>query len=544
MNLGLVSAAQQLNGTDGGVSSDLERELAQYRDDPAQYIEDKLGWQPWAGIDGSAGQVEILDAYVQAIRQQADRDAWEAGADPATLDHWQPGQVIRNRIRIEAGHTVGKTKLASGIVNHFFDCFPPAIVYTFAPTWEQIHDLLWKEIKADRTGKGLPGRVLDLALDRSPNHFAKGRATNNAHGTGTERIQGQHGKYLLFVLDEAEGISDFVYDAIESMASGGTVVVLMLANPRTRTSRFHKQAARPDTVSFRLSCINHPNVVAGREVVPGAVRREYVETMAVEHCTIVEQHNDDDHTFELPWQPGVIYQPDSEYLFRVLGIAPANLADNTFVPVGRYEAALQREVPFGDPTRARFGVDVARFGNDLGTLYIKQGGRVWCAVRFSKLDSTEYTQRIKREALALPRSVVSLHVRVDAGGGWGSGLIDNLKRDRELRDRFSDFHVMEVHFNGTPRDGSAYADTATEMYGVMADVLQAVRIERAPNELEADLCERTYEWVTHKGVAVKRLTPKEKFRKEHGRSPDDGDGFCLAVGPDHLFRGPMRLTVI
>ena len=54
-------------------------------------------------------------------------------------------------------------------------------VYSFAPTWEQIHDLLWKEIGADREGKGLPGRVLDTCeIKLRKNHFAKGRATNNA----------------------------------------------------------------------------------------------------------------------------------------------------------------------------------------------------------------------------------------------------------------------------------------------------------------------------------------------------------------------------
>ena len=61
-----------------------------------------------------------------------------------------------------------------------------------------------------RAGKGPPGRILDLALDRRPDHFAKGRATNNAGGAGAERVQGQHGKYLMFVFDEAEGIADYV----------------------------------------------------------------------------------------------------------------------------------------------------------------------------------------------------------------------------------------------------------------------------------------------------------------------------------------------
>src|SRR5262249_17972466 len=147
----------------------------------------------------------------------------------------------------------------------------------FAPSFEQIHDLLFKEIKSQRRGKGLPGQIFDLELRAGDEHFIKGRATNNDQGKGTERVQGQHGRYNLYVLDEAEGVADFVFDAIRSMTSGGISIVVMLANPRTRSSRFYKMGAEPQVRSFRMSCLHHPNVVAGREVVPGAVRRQYVQ---------------------------------------------------------------------------------------------------------------------------------------------------------------------------------------------------------------------------------------------------------------------------
>jgi hypothetical protein len=493
----------------------------EYQYAPAAYIKDKLGWEPWAGEGDAPGQIEVLDAYAAALRQQ----------------HEQPDTPAQNRIRIEAGHTVGKTKLASGIVNHFFDNFAPSIIYTFAPTWEQIHDLLWKEIKSDRRGKGLPGRILDLGLELSDNHFAKGRATSNAGGQGTERAQGQHGKYLMFVLDEAEGIDEYVWDAVESMTSGGISIVLMLANPRTRISQFHKAASDDRVVSFRISCLQHPNVIHNREIVPGAVKRAYVDGMLKKHCEVVQTHNDDAHTFELPWQPGIIYEPDSEFLFRVRGIAPANMADNTFVPVGRYEKATKRvSLPTGPV--ARMGVDVARYGKDRGTLYLRRGDNLRHIAYFAKQDTGAYARRIVDEARKLAASgVTSLHIRVDGGGGFGGGVIDRLNEDEGLRRLFADFRVLEVHFNGTPNDESAYADTATEMYAHAADALQVLAVQ-APEALEQDLCERTYKWVKLHGVDVKKLTPKEEFKKEFKRSPDDGDGAALAAAPDYLW--PMK----
>src|SRR5689334_14562557 len=91
------------------------------RFDPRAYIINRLGWEPWAGDGRHPGQQEILDAYVLALRQQHERRDYEAGLKSAEqLEYWQPGQVILYRLRIEAGHTVGKTKLASGLVNHFF----------------------------------------------------------------------------------------------------------------------------------------------------------------------------------------------------------------------------------------------------------------------------------------------------------------------------------------------------------------------------------------------------------------------------------------
>ena len=246
-----------------------ERNLAQFTYDPIDYVETILGYIPYAGMNGEAGQAEILNDYAHCIKQQHERYDYQngiIGADDLTV--WEPGQVIKNTLSIDAGHNLGKTFTLALMVNHFIDCFTPSIIYSYAPKKEQIKDLLWKEIKTQRQDKGLQGRILELRLDIAANHFAKGVATDNSHGTGTEKAQGQHGKYLMFVIDEAEGVPAFVYDAIESMTSGGVAnIVIVARNPRTRTCRAHKIRSKSTTKTYRLSCLNHPNVVTGREVV-------------------------------------------------------------------------------------------------------------------------------------------------------------------------------------------------------------------------------------------------------------------------------------
>ena len=514
--------------------------FSQYRFDPIRYIIDKLGWHPWAGDDDHPGQVEVLQAYELALRQLHERYDYEQGTLTAEqLRYWQPEQVIKSRIRVEAGHTIGKTMVASGIFSHFFDTCPPAIIYSFAPSYEQINDLLWKEIRTARRSADLPGRVLEVPeLKLGGNHFAKGRATNDSHGRGTERVQGQHGKYLMFIIDEAEGVADFVFDAIESMTSGGIAIVLMLANPRTRNSRFYKQRVREDVTNFRISCVWHPNVLADREVVPGAVRRDYVENMVHDHCEIVPAHDADQHTFELPWRPGTVYKPDAECMFRVLGIPPANLAERAFVTTGRFELACRREPVSMEPEVARIGVDAARYGTDAGTIYCRHNGRIWRHAAIQGQDSNAY-----RDSLYIlfgqlqTAGVKRLDLRVDGGGGFASGIIDPLKRDITFKAMFETIRLVEANFGGVPRDGSKYADLAAEMYAETAETLAGYTVRNPPPLLEEDLTDRLYTFVNKAGLTVRKLEDKDIFRKRHGgRSPDDGDGFVLAAAPDHIFR--------
>ena len=526
--------------------------FAEYRFEPAKYITDKLGWQAWDGDNDHPGQVQILDAYVLALRQQHERRDFEDGKiKEDELQYWHPGDVIQNRIRIEAGHNTGKTKIASGLVSHFFDSFP-SIILTFAPTWEQIKDLLWKEIKTDRDGKSLPGKVLDTCeIKHSANHFAKGRATNNSNGQGTERIHGQHHPYLMFVLDEAEGVDDYVFDAIDSMASGGIAIILLLANPRTRTSRFYRAKDESNVINFRISCLDHPNVRDGRETIPGAVTRHYVEGMLDKHCEVVEEHDPDEYTFTIDFAvthqrirrpAGTIFRPNPVFLYRVRGVPPPNVADKTLVPVGRYEAACKREPVDADATRAYMGIDVARFGLDYGTLYVKWNGRAWRAGQFFKQDTNDYRAKVKAVAKDLAaKGVKRLHIRVDGGGGFASGIVDPIKGDSEMTRLFEDFQVFEVHFNSDPKDKKSFDDAITEWTASAAESLKTLAVLNAPAQLLSDLCDREFKWVQRDDEDVKRLEKKVEFRKRRKpeRSPDDGDGFVLAVAGEGLFKKPV-----
>lgn len=537
-----------------------------YQFKPIEYIKKYLNWEPWGGENGKSGQLEIVEEYARILETLYEQRDYERGLiRTKDLKHYKVGTRVKNWIRVEAGHTVGKTKLASGLVSHFFDCFAPSIVYCFAPTQTQINDLLFKEIRSDRrANKELPGRVLETPMVKhKENHFIKGKATKNSQ---TESVQGQHEEHQMFILDEAEGIDDFVWDAVESMTGGGIAVVIMLANPRTRTSKFAKMGSASYVKTFRLSCIDHPNVVHGKEIVPNAVRRGYVTGMIDKHCSVVKKHDHDKFTFSVPWNEGIIYLPNNEFLYRVLGIAPMNSSADTFSPVGRFEVACERLKPIQAVTPnniARIGVDVARYGNDFGTVYVFRGDKVWRESAIYKQDGYEYYSIVKELITQLVADGVNIvSVRVDGGGGYGSTLIDNLNHDENLQNirtpNCNTCHgkvpmmyncykcalsltVLEVYFNGVPYDGSQFADIVTEMYYHAGESLKNIALIDPPLGLMGDLCERQFSYTKYHGVDVKKLVSKDMFKKKKKRSPDDGDGYCLAVAPDYVFEATVDI---
>lgn len=525
---------EMVNQTISEIRNNRDTKFHDYRFEPVRYIKDIHNGTPWAGVDGHPGQKEILDDYGLCLKAQWERKQLEN--DPNyPLTAYKPGERIKNWFRVEAGHGVGKTRMAAWIVSHFFDCFTPSIGYCYAPTFPQINDLLFKEIRADRIGRDdLPGKVLkrpEISTDDG-DHFVKGRATS---GAKTESIQGQHVPYHLFVLDEAEGLPALLWDAVKSMTTGGIVIVIMLANPRTRTSEFYRCASLPYVRSYRLSCLWFPNVYHGREIVPSGTGREYVEDMIDTHCVSVENHDADSFTFEVHWRPGRIYLPDGEFLFRVMGVAPLASSIDTFAPVGRYEAAIQRDnEPSG--TVATIGIDAARYGGDKGTIYCRQGDSVWLHDEIERQDGYEYYISVKRLIQELRgRGVVEIYVRVDGGGGYGSTVIDNLNHDDDLYTQLDEFIVSEVHFNGVPYDPELFADRATELYYHAGESLHVVTIGNHAPSLQDDLCYRRFKNVVKSGRDVKRLRSKEEFRAEQKRSPDHGDGYALAAAPQYIF---------
>ena len=505
-----------------------------FQTDPISFCEQVLGFAPWPGRNGQPGQRELFEDIAGSVKRQIEGD------DTAPIF-----------FRVESCHGVGKTYGAAALVNWFFTCFAPSEIQTTAPTAKQVERLLWKDIKKLRAGKSLPGRVLPTAsrMEMAADHYAEGFTASDSGGKGTERAQGTHAKNHLIILDEAEGVPAFFFSSVRAMLSGGQVMIcLMVANPKTRASEFHRQGKRAGVRNYRFSAHDFPNVLDDADTVPGGSSRKWVSGMIGEMCEVVHSHDEEKYTFSLPFEvaledgrshpPGTIFLPGDEYLFRVMGVPPLAGAERAFVAVGVYEAAQRRGVEPTQPDRlqCRIGVDAARYGSDKGKVYSRHLGRVSCKATLTKQDTDDYVEATKKAALlAVANGAISVHVRVDGTGGFGAGIVDGLLKEPSLRS-IPDFRVFEVHFASSASDGDKYDNIVTEMYAQANETLKGVCLESVPEHLVEDLTERLFIYVNRHGKTLKALEPKENFRKRHeDRSPDDGDAFVLCAAPDFMF---------
>ncbi|UWX64187.1 hypothetical protein [Deinococcus rubellus] len=504
-----------------------------------------LNIHPWAGRNGKRGQLELVQDIGASVRRQLAGD-----------------KAAPKIFRVDSAHGVGKTFIAAGLVNWFFDAFTPSTTISTAPSADQVELLLWKDIKSQRKGKQLPGRVLPGSprMVKSENHWAIGRTTSDAGGQGTARAQGQHAKYMFFVVDEAEGVPAYQYDAINAMMTGGVVLIwLLIANPMTRTSAFHKLGKQPGVQNYVFSLLDFPNVVEGVDVVPGGTTRTWLDQMIGKHCEPVLQHDEDLLTFEVAWEiqvegdgavypPGTIFAPNAEFQFRALGVAPASNAGDALISTGRFEAAINRPRPeHADFRVAQIGVDCARYGNDAGNVWLYQELTLTREAELRQVDDFRYVEAIRAAALkAIAAGAELISFRIDGTGGYGSGKIDISKADAALLEAATlagctlIFH--EVQFNRVPHDGERYADLATEMYGEAAEMLKIASVPNPPEHLQTDFTERRAKFVARNEGGnrriVRRLESKDEFksRVKPTRSPDDGDGAALALAPEEIFK--------
>ncbi|CAM3446179.1 Terminase B [Paenibacillus glucanolyticus] len=160
------------------------------------------------------------------------------GFDP---DDWQCDVMMDvtqfPRTSVRSGQGVGKTGLEAALVIWFLCCRPNPKVVCTAPTKQQLHDVLWAEVSKWLENSMVKNllkwtKTKVYMIGHEQRWFATARTAYKP-----ENMQGFHEDYMLFIVDEASGVSDPIMEAILGTLSGAENKLLMCGNP-TRTSGF------------------------------------------------------------------------------------------------------------------------------------------------------------------------------------------------------------------------------------------------------------------------------------------------------------------
>lgn len=431
---------------------------------------------------------------------------------------WQQAQILQAllprgaKVSVRSGHGVGKSTSAALSISWFTETHDFAKVPCTAPSSHQLRDILWGELSKWRrqadvlsAQRGDPPkywltRLFKLVSDSLYDPGAKewGAFARTARKEDPEALQGFHAEHLLYVIDEASGVDEAIYEAAEGALSTPGARVLMLGNP-TRTSgtfyaSHHKDRRSYTALHFRS---------ADSPLVDATYRPRLVQKWG-EHSNVVRVRADG----EFPRQE-----------------------DDVLISLELTEPCLTRERREGGGPR-RLGVDVARYGSDRTAFVLRHGGLVDHLKVLSRQDTMETVGAILR--LLDPWKVDEVYVDVV---GLGAGVYDRLaelKRHGTIPCPVISVNVAE---KAPPVRHPADAKPRLLRDYLWLEVAQWLRDSQPVfcaddpggcEDLAGELASVGYGLDSNGQLVVE---DKDHMRKRLGHSPDLGDALCCTFCP-------------
>lgn len=488
---------------------------AKYRDDPVAFFREVLGVEPWSK------QIEVIETV---------------------RDH--------PRVAVASGHKVSKSHTAAGVALWYYCSFPDARVVMSSTTSRQVDQILWRELQMMRARSGAcveckridpDGRrigrpcphsaIIDGEIGQLARTGLKSDDFREIVGftaREAEAVAGISGRNLLYIIDEASGVPDVIFEAIEGNRAGGARIVLF-SNP-TRTmgeffEAFHSKSKLYKTI--QISSEETPNVIEGKLIIPGLATREWIEEKR-------EEWGEDSPIYRVRVRGEFALNEDGK-IFSVHTITEAERRwkEATCDPCEGVGRVRDRVCDVCDgsgmrPASGRLYIGVDPAGatgtGDESAFCVRRGLRVIELVTARGLDEEGHLGQIlglvRKHKLPRETPVVVF----DREGKIGGNLFGYL---RGYRDANRD--AIEL----VPVRSSDRSQRQPLVYDRQRDAL-AANLEawfkdggQIPEDarLAAEL--HSLEWVQHYNGRLK-VTPKKEIKKLLGRSPDRYDALALA----------------
>jgi len=426
---------------------------------------------------------------------------YEHQAEIARSVFFNPRTVVRSC------SGTGKSRIASAVAICFLYNHYPATVLTTSSGFKQLENVLWREIGLLHKMAKIPldGQLLATELNLAPNWFAIGISTDHI-----ERFTGYHNKHVLVIGDEAPGLEDAVYVAMENPMATGNAHMLLIGNPTRPTGGFRDAFNSEVYTKFHISCFDTPNFKEfgiTMEDIRGNTWKEKITGELPAPMLITPEYV---YGRYLDWG-------EESFHFQVfcLGNFPEGGVNNLF-RLDWVEAAIGREVKDGGVKVS--ALDVARYGDDESVYGERVGDRVTKIEAWSHQDTTYTAGR----TLRFVKGFYPTRVLVDAVG-VGGGVADTLKH--ELADKIPNCSVVEFNSGEQAIDKEQFGNRRAEVYWDLARRFEEGRISLPASDpkvekLKAQLCDIRY-FYDKKGKLW--IESKEQMRARGTKSPDAAD---------------------
>lgn len=437
-------------------------DFSHYENDPAGFMRDVLRCEPW----------EMQVEMAERVR-----------------DH--------PRVVVVTANGIGKDFVTARIALWWVFARRGFVVLT-GPTERQVKQILMREVRrAFAAAPELPGELYAMELRVDEDSGVLAFTSDQA-----DKLTGYHHPRLLIAMTEGQGVGEEAYEAAQACVTGSGNRLFVYGNPTRPAGPFYRVAHADSWSVLRIGADQHPNVKQGREEIPGAVSREWIQSMRDEYG-----------------------EGSSVYRSRVLAQFPEESIEGLIrrdwlrAAFARYEARTLAE-SMDPPVLA---LDPARYGPDASALAVVRGRVVERLLTWrgtSLVETADRVMALGRELEATERHHRAPMAYVDEPG-LGGGVIDLL--------RARGYPVRAFNGGAQPSDFSGrFLNMRAQAHWGFRTQLENGVVAIAPDALleeEALACEWT---VTPAGSI--QIVSKDLMRKELGRSPDRLDAVVIGLG--------------
>jgi hypothetical protein len=315
-----------------------------------------------------------------------------------------------------------------------------------------------------------------------------------------QAFQGIHAKYVLVVLDEACGIPQWLWNAVDTLVTNEFSRVLAIGNPDDPASHFAMVCEDPRQGWNVIHIgVEHLPWNTGEDQEPNFP--EYLNAVLTGPTWVEERKK--------RWG-----EASPLYVSKVLGRFP-EVSDDTLISPKWVRMARERELP--GLGAGRYGGDVARMGKDETVVYRNRDGVIRECYRAGKQDTTA---TIGAFAGILTKHHGECDMTIDSGG-LGVGVYDQL--------RAQGHPVYPFDGGAKARDPLRFGNRRAEAYWEFKDAIEDEEGKIDLDMLDDDLASQlmSIKWKRDLRGRI-FIESKEDMRKRGLPSPDRADACVMS----------------